>query len=145
MCCRINGGCWSLYPESATPAGMALAVHAWVTTSFFPPAAGLKLLRSVLASVYICSALSRLGPVAHQGMSAAIVDQLLQLLKMNPEIANGSLGEVLCHALNLAELAVGILLLLPAVRLLQFCRRCCCIALCYWRWARWDCGITGVC
>lgn len=87
-----------------------------LTTSFFPPAAGLKLLRSVLASIYICSVLSRLGPVAHQGMSAAIVDQLLQLLKINPAIANGSLGEVLCHALNLAELAVGILLLLPASR-----------------------------
>lgn len=85
-------------------------------TSFFRPDNGLKLLQSVLASVYVCSALSRLGPTAHQGMSAAILDQLLRMMHINPEVAAGQIGEILCHAFNIAELAVGILLILPGSR-----------------------------
>ena len=87
-----------------------------LTTSFVRPENGLKLMRSVLASVYVCSALSRFGPTVHHGMSAAIVEQLLRILHINPEIAAGPIGEVLCHALNVAELAVGILLILPGMR-----------------------------
>ncbi len=87
-----------------------------IATSFFRPENGIKLIRSVLASVYVCSALSRFGPAAHHGMSAAILDQLLQLLQINAEIASGLVGEVLCHALNVGELVVGILLMLPKTR-----------------------------
>ena len=87
-----------------------------LATSFVRPENSLKLMRSVLASVYVCSALSRFGPTAHHGMSAAIVEQLLRILHINPEVAAGQIGEVLCHALNVAELAVGILLILPEMR-----------------------------
>jgi hypothetical protein len=87
-----------------------------LVTSFFRPETGVKLLRSVLASVYVCSALSRFGPTAHHGMSASIVDQLLRMMHINPEIANGQIGDILCHALNIAELAVGIMLILPRSR-----------------------------
>ncbi len=80
------------------------------------PVDGLQLLRSVLASVYVCSALSRFAPTAHQGMSAAIVDQLLRTTGIKPEMIAGTTGEVLCHALNLSELAVGLLLILPKSR-----------------------------
>ena len=87
-----------------------------LATSFFKPADGVKLMRSVLASVYVCSALSRFGPTAHHGMSAAIVGQLLRIVHINPEIAAGQIGEILCHAFNIGELAVGILLILPQSR-----------------------------
>ena len=49
-------------------------------------------------------------------MSAAIVDQLLRMLHINPEIAAGQIGEILCHALNVGELAIGILLTMPKSR-----------------------------
>lgn len=84
-----------------------------LSTSFFRPDNRVKLLRSVLASVYVCSAISRFGPTAHHGMSAAIVDQLLQTMQVNPEIANEQIRNVLCHALNVGEFAVGMLLILP--------------------------------
>ncbi len=87
-----------------------------LATSFVRPENSVKLMRSVLASVYVCSALSRFGPTVHHGMSAAIVGQLLRILHINPEIAAGQIGEVLCHALNVGELAVGILLILPGTR-----------------------------
>lgn len=84
-----------------------------LATSFVRPENSLKLMQSVLASVYVCSALSRFGPTAHHGMSAAIVGQLLSILRINPEVAAGQIGEVLCHALNVGELAIGILLIFP--------------------------------
>ena len=84
--------------------------------SLFEPENGLQLLRCVLASIYVCSALSRLAPTAHQGMSAAIVDQLLWMIGMKPEAVAGSRGEILCHGLNVGELGVGLMLLLPRLR-----------------------------
>lgn len=84
--------------------------------SLFKPENGLQLLRSVLASVYVCSALSRMAPTAHQGMSAAIVDQLLWMIGIKPELIAGMPGEFLCHALNIGEFAVGLLLLLSRTR-----------------------------
>ncbi|MEJ7593933.1 MAG: hypothetical protein WKF77_20535 [Planctomycetaceae bacterium] len=84
--------------------------------SLFKPENGLQLLRSVLASIYVCSALSRMAPMAHQGMSAAIVDELLWMIGIKPELIAGRPGELLCHALNIGELAVGLLLLLPNSR-----------------------------
>ncbi len=84
--------------------------------SFFKPESGLQLLRSVLASIYVCSALSRMGPVAYQGMSAAIVDQLLRMLGIRFEVPAESKIEIMCHALNIGELAVGLLLLWPKSR-----------------------------
>ncbi len=85
-------------------------------TSLFKPEQGLQLLRSILASVYVCSALSRIGPTAHQGMSAAIVDQLLRVFHFSSEASDGSSGEVLCHALNFSELSIGVMLILPMLR-----------------------------
>lgn len=87
-----------------------------LATSFFRPDASVILIRSVLASVYVCSALSRLGPTAHHGMSAAIVGQLLQMININPENTTGQIANTLCHALNIGELAVGILLIVPQTR-----------------------------
>ena len=84
--------------------------------SLFKPENGLQLLRSVLASIYVCSALSRLAPVAHQGMSAAIVGELSGKIGIKPELIAGMPGEFLCHALNLGELGVGLLLLWPKSR-----------------------------
>ena len=84
--------------------------------SLFKPENGLQLLRCVLASIYVCSALSRMAPLAHQGMSAAIVDQLLWMIGMKPEAVAGSRGEILCHGLNVGELGVGLMLLLPRWR-----------------------------
>lgn len=76
----------------------------------------IPLLRSVLASIYVCSALSRMAPMAHQGMTAAIVDQLLWMIGIDSEAVAGTKGEILCHGLNLGELGVGLLLLLPRWR-----------------------------
>lgn len=84
--------------------------------SLFKPENGLQLLRCVLASIYVCSTLSRLAPTAHQGMSAAIVDQLLWMIGINSEAVAGSRGEILCHGLNVGELGVGLMLLLPRLR-----------------------------
>lgn len=84
--------------------------------SLFKPENGLHLLRSMLTSIYVCSALSRMAPIAHQGMSAAIADQLLWMMGITSEGAIGSRGEILCHALNIGEFAVGLLLLLPKWR-----------------------------
>jgi hypothetical protein len=84
--------------------------------SLFKPEHGLQLLRSILASVYVCSALSRMSPTAHQGMSAAIVDQLLRMLGFVSEATIESRGEFLCHAFNFSELAIGVLLMLPKLR-----------------------------
>ena len=84
--------------------------------SLFKPEQGLQLLRSILASVYVCSALSRIGPTAHQGMSAAIVEQLLKMFHISSEASAGSSGEILCHALNISEFAVGVLLILSKSR-----------------------------
>ena len=84
--------------------------------SLFKSENGLQLLRSVLASIYVCSALSRLAPMAHQGMSAAIVAQMSEMIGINSEVIAGRTGELLCHALNLSELSVGLLLLWPKSR-----------------------------
>jgi len=84
--------------------------------SLFKPESGLQLLRSVMASTYVCSALSRMAPVAHQGMSAAIADQLLRMSGIYSEPATGSRVEIMCHALNIGELAIGLLLLWPKSR-----------------------------
>ena len=84
--------------------------------SLFRSENGLQLLRSALASIYVCSALSRMAPIAHHGMSAAIVDQLLWMIGVKPEVVAGSRGEILCHGLNIGELGVGLLLLLPKSR-----------------------------
>lgn len=85
-------------------------------TSFFKAEDRLRLLRSILASVYVCSALSRMAPNPHQGTSAAIVDQLIWMTRVGPPLAHGRSAEIVCHALNLAELAVGLLLIRPASR-----------------------------
>jgi hypothetical protein len=87
-----------------------------LATSFFEPKDCLQLLRSVLASVYVCSALSRIGPTAYQGMSAAIVDQLLRMSGFRIAMNDGRMAEVLCQALNIGELAVGLLLIWPKSR-----------------------------
>lgn len=84
--------------------------------SQFKSTNGLQLLRSVLASTYICSALSRMAPEAHQGMSAAIVDQLLWMIGIKPEFVAGIRVEFLCHGLNIGELSIGLMLLLPKSR-----------------------------
>lgn len=84
--------------------------------SLFRSENGLQLLRSALASIYVCSALSRMAPIAHHGMSAAIVDQLLWMIGIKPEVVAGSRGEILCHGLNIGELGVGLLLLVPKSR-----------------------------
>ena len=85
-------------------------------SSLFKPENGLQLMRSVLASVYVCSSLSRMAPTVHQGMSAAIVDQLMWMIGIKTEMTVGRMGEVLCHAVNVGELAVGLLLIWPASR-----------------------------
>ena len=85
-------------------------------SSFFQPEHGLQLMRTVLASVYVCSALSRMAPTAHQGMSAAIVDQLLWMIGIKTEMTVERMGEFLCHAVNVGELAVGLLLIWPKSR-----------------------------
>ncbi|HQX52888.1 MAG TPA: hypothetical protein PLR25_23405 [Planctomycetaceae bacterium] len=84
--------------------------------SFFGPAQGLQLLRAVLASVYVCSALSRISAIAHQGMSAAIVDQLLRMLGIDSRAAGGGKLEILCHGFNAGELIVGLMLIYPKTR-----------------------------
>ena len=85
-------------------------------TSFFRAEDRLRLLRSILASVYVCSALSRMAPNPHQGTSAAIVDQLIGMTRVGTPLAHGRSAEIVCHALNLAELVVGLLLIRPASR-----------------------------
>ncbi len=84
--------------------------------SFFRPANGLHLLRAILASVYVCSALSRISATAHQGMSAAIVDQLLRLTGINAMAVDEGKLNILCHGFNAAELIVGLLLINPKTR-----------------------------
>lgn len=87
-----------------------------ITASIYRPEYCLTSLRSILGSVYVCSALSRITPTAHQGMSAAIVDQLLQMAGIAVRPGDGGTAEFLCHALNFAELIVGLLLLIPRLR-----------------------------
>ncbi|RLT04552.1 MAG: hypothetical protein DWI22_16355 [Planctomycetota bacterium] len=87
-----------------------------VATSFFKPQEGLQLFRGLLASIYVCSAFSRMAPLAHVGMSAAIVDQLLWMFGIQPELLAGRVSEILCHGFNLGELGVGLLLLWPKSR-----------------------------
>lgn len=84
--------------------------------SFFKPEDSLRLLRSILASVYVCSALSRIAPIAYHGMSAAIVDQLLGMTGIRREMVDGRMAEVLCQTLNIGELIVGLLLIWPTSR-----------------------------
>ena len=76
----------------------------------------LHLFRSILASVYVCSALSRMAPIAYHGMSAAIVDQLLRMTGIRMEMSDGRMAEVLCQVLNIGELTVGLLLIWPRSR-----------------------------
>ncbi|MCA9010831.1 MAG: hypothetical protein KDB01_13865 [Planctomycetaceae bacterium] len=85
-------------------------------TAFFRAEDRLRLLRSILASVYVCSALSRMAPHPYQGISAAIVDQLIRMTRVGSPLAHKEAAEFVCHALNLAELAVGLLLIRPASR-----------------------------
>ena len=42
MCSRIDGGCCARHPESATPAGMALAVHARADDIILPASHGFE-------------------------------------------------------------------------------------------------------
>jgi len=98
-------------------------VQAWhwlfvlgLSTSLFRPEHGMPLLRSILASVYVCSALSRLAPTAHQGMSAVIVDQLLVMSGIRMPMSDAGLPELLCQALNIGEFIVGVMLIWPGLR-----------------------------
>ena len=98
-------------------------VQAWhwlfvlgLSTSLFRPEHGMPLLRSVLASVYVCSGLSRMAPTAHQGMSAVIVDQLLVMFGIRIPMNGEGLPELLCHVLNIGELIVGVMLIWPGSR-----------------------------
>ena len=84
--------------------------------SFFKPENSVHLLRSILASVYVCSALSRMAPIAYHGMSAAIVDQLLRMTGIRMEMSDGRMAEALCQILNVGELIVGLLLIWPKSR-----------------------------
>ena len=84
--------------------------------SFFKPEKSLRLFRSILASVYVCSALSRMAPIAYHGMSAAIVDQLLGMSGIGREMTNAGMAEFFCQVLNIGELTVGLLLIWPRSR-----------------------------
>ena len=87
-----------------------------LAASAFRPESCLQLLRSILASVYVCSALSRISTTVHQGMSAAIVDQLLRIVGIDARAAGGGTVEILCHVFNAAELIIGLLLIYPKMR-----------------------------
>ncbi|MDA1232762.1 MAG: hypothetical protein O2856_18495, partial [Planctomycetota bacterium] len=67
-------------------------------TSFLGQAHRMRLLQSVLATVYVCSSLSRLAPTAYHGMSAAILDTLLSMTHIKRDVIPGSISEFLCHA-----------------------------------------------
>ena len=76
----------------------------------------LWLLRLTVATIYIFAALSRLGPDAGTGMSRQLLQTACALVGSEQLARNEPLFFMVCLAMTLAELAVGLCLMLPRTR-----------------------------
>ena len=76
----------------------------------------LRLMRQIVASVYVCSALSRITFVPAQGITGVIVRQLLSMLGIEPAGVSDQTFDLLCHAMTAGEVLIGLLLLSKRTR-----------------------------
>ena len=72
-------------------------------------------LRRLLPCIYIFASVSRLGPEIDQGMSRQIVTALLQMPGLRAAAAESQTVSSLCILVTTAELAAGVLLLVPCL------------------------------
>ena len=76
----------------------------------------LTVMRQIVASVYVCSALSRITFVPANGITGVIVRQLVSQLGIAPAGLSDHAFNLLCHTMTAGELLVGLLLLTRRTR-----------------------------
>lgn len=74
-----------------------------------------RLMQHVIATLYVCAALSRITPTPLDGMTGSILRQLLEMSGLDGRISI-AVQEQLCHLMTGAELAAGILVLRSSTR-----------------------------